>query len=92
MADCRSLDAVAQFGRDRGNALALPLGFRRGRTPNKSALGKIFRRLDVQALEAALRAWLTARGATDGHLALDGKAVAGSADGPVPVRHHRRRV
>lgn len=87
MAGCRSLDAIAQFGRDRGNALAFPLGFRRGKTPNKSALGKIFRRLDVAALDAALRTWLTARGATDGHLALDGKTLTGSRDGGVPGRH-----
>jgi hypothetical protein len=87
MAGCRSLDAIAQFGRDRGNALAFPLGFRRGKTPNKSALGKIFRRLDVFALEAALGTWLTARGATDGHLAMDGKTLTGSADGSVPGRH-----
>lgn len=87
MAGCRSLDAIAQFGRDRGNALAFPLGFRRGKTPNKSALGKIFRRLDVPALEAALRTWLAGRGATDGHLAVDGKTLTGSADGPVPRRH-----
>ena len=87
LAGCRSLDAIAQFGRDRGLALAAPLGFRRGKTPNKSALGKIFRRLDLAALEAALTAWLVARGATEGHLALDGKTLTGSADGAVPGRH-----
>jgi hypothetical protein len=49
MAGCTSLAAIAQFGRDRGNALAFPLGFRRGQTPNASALGKVFRRLDTAA-------------------------------------------
>lgn len=87
MAGCRSLAAVAQFGRDRGNAVAFPLGFRRGKTPNASALGKVFRRLDVAALEAALSAWLAGRGADTGHLALDGKTLRGSADGDVPGRH-----
>ncbi len=87
LAGCKSLDAVAPFGRDRGLALAAPLGFRRGKTPNESALGKIFRRLDLAALDAALRAWLDARGATAGHLAWDGKTLAGSADGSVPGRH-----
>ena len=87
MAGCTSLTAIAQFGRDRGNALAFPLGFRRGKTPNASALGKIFRRLNTAALDTALRTWLTARGATDGHLALDGKTLRGSADGDVPGRH-----
>jgi len=87
LAGCRSLAAVAQFGHDRGNAVAFPLGFRRGQTPNASALGKIFRRLNVPALEAALTTWLAARGATDGHLAMDGKTLTGSADGDVPGRH-----
>lgn len=87
LAGCRSFDAIAQFGRDRGLPLAAALGFRRAKTPNKSALGKIFRRLDVAALEAALRAWLEARGATAGHLALDGKTLAGSRAGAVPGRH-----
>jgi hypothetical protein len=82
-----SLEAIAQFGRDRGLPLAVALGFRRAKTPNKSALGKIFRRLDLAALEAALRAWLGGRGATAGHLALDGKTLAGSRDGTVPGRH-----
>ncbi len=87
LAGCRSLDAIAQFGRDRGLPLAAALGFRRAKTPNKSALGKIFRRLDVAAVEAALRAWLTGRGATAGHLALDGKALTGSRHADIPGRH-----
>lgn len=87
LAGCTSVAAIAQFGRDRGNALAFSLGFRRGKTPNPSALGKIFRRLDTAALDTALRTWLSARGATDGHLAVDGKTLTGSRDGSVPGRH-----
>ena len=87
LAGCKSLDAIAPFGRDRGLALAAPLGFRRAKTPNKSALGKIFRRLDVAALDAALLTWLDGRGATTGHVALDCKTLTGSADGTVPGRH-----
>jgi hypothetical protein len=92
MAGCTSLTAIAQFGRDRGNALAFPLGFRRGKTPNASALGKIFRRLDVTALDTALRTWLTARGATDGHLALDGKTLTGSRGRAVGGGPHHQRA
>ena len=51
LAGCTSLDAIAQFGRDRGLPLAAALGFRRAKTPNKATLGKLFRRLDVAALE-----------------------------------------
>ncbi len=83
LAGCLSLEAIAQFGRDHGTGLAHALGYRRRATPTKSALSKLFRRLDVAAVEAALRSWLDGRGATAaGHLALDGKTLIGSkADG-----------
>jgi hypothetical protein len=87
LAGCKTLEAIAQFGRDRGLPLAAALGFRRGKTPNKSALSKIFRRLDVAAVEAALHTWLESRGATAGHIALDGKTLTGSRQSGVPGRH-----
>jgi hypothetical protein len=88
LAGAKSLEAIAQFGRDRGLPLAHALGFRRARTPNKSALSKVFRRLDPAAVEEALRAWLTGRGATaTGHLALDGKTLIGSKADGSPGRH-----
>jgi hypothetical protein len=88
LAGAKSLEAVAQFGRDRGLPLAHALGFRRAKTPNKSALSKVFRRLDPAAVEEALRAWLTGRGATaTGHIALDGKTLIGSKADGLPGRH-----
>src|ERR1700722_16896667 len=33
MTGCKGVNAIAQFGRDRGFALAHALGFRRGKTP-----------------------------------------------------------
>jgi hypothetical protein len=45
LAGMKSLEAIAQFGRDRGEALAFALGFTRGLTPTKSCLSKLFRRL-----------------------------------------------
>jgi hypothetical protein len=87
LSGCNTLEAIAQFGRDRGLPLAAALGFRRGKTPNKSGLSKIFRRLDVAAVEAALRAWLESRGATVGHVALDGKSLNGSKQSDIPGRH-----
>src|SRR5262249_6068834 len=70
------------FGRDHGSPLAHALGFRRGKTPAKASLSKPFRRLDVDAFEAALSRWLSAR-QEDGWaaVALDGKTLRGSADG-----------
>jgi hypothetical protein len=86
---CKSYTAVAQFGRDKDAALAFALGFRRGKTPTKSRLSTLFRRLDVTAFEAALSRWLSARlGTPDGlHVCLDGKTVRGSKEGDVPGHH-----
>jgi len=54
----RSLDAIAQLGRNYGPSLAHALGFIRGKTPSKSSLSRTLRRLDAQALENALRRWV----------------------------------
>jgi hypothetical protein len=89
LAGCKSLEAIAQFGRDRGKALAHALGFTRGKTPNKSCLSKLFRRLDVAALEEVLGRWILGRVQHQGWdaIAIDGKTARGSADGDVPGSH-----
>src|SRR5271170_5505155 len=89
LAGCKSLEAIAQFGRDRGKTLAHALGFTRGKTPNKSCLSKLFRRLDVAALEEALGRWILGRVLHHGWdaIAIDGKTARGSADGDVPGVH-----
>jgi DDE_Tnp_1-associated/Transposase DDE domain len=89
LAGCQGPEAIAQFGRDHGAALAFALGFTRARTPSKSCLSKLFRRLDVAALEAALSAWVlgrVGRGDWDA-IAIDGKTARGSADGALPGAH-----
>jgi hypothetical protein len=89
LAGCKSLTAIAQFGRDHGAALAHALGFTRGKTPAKSCLSELFRALDAQALEDALAGWLRGRAAAAGWEAvcLDGKTARGSADGEAPGAH-----
>ena len=86
---CKSYTAIAQFGRDKGRVLAWALGFRRDKTPVKSRLSTLFRRLDVTAFEAALRRWVAARlGTPEGlHICLDGKTIRGSKEGDVPGHH-----
>lgn len=86
---CRSYEAIAQFGRDKGFALARLLGFRRGKTPTKSTYSVLFRRLDVVAFEAALTGWITSRLGEEelAVLALDGKTLRGSRDGELPGQH-----
>jgi len=84
----KSYTAIAQFGRDKGFALAFALGFRRGKTPTKSTLSDLFRRLDIAAFEAAVGCWVASR-LPDGelHICLDGKTVRGSKDGDAPGHH-----
>lgn len=85
----RSLESAAQFARDRGHAFRAALGFTRRDTPCKATLSNLLRRLDVGAFERALSAWIADRlGPGDAReIALDGKALRGSADGSLPGVH-----
>jgi len=88
LAGMRSLEAIAQFGRDHGPPLAHALGFTRGKTPGKSALSKLFRRLDIDAFEEALSRWLLSRQRQGWEaVAVDGQTLKGSADGEAPGVH-----
>src|SRR5262249_44764972 len=87
LAGCKSLSAIAQFGRDHGKELAFALGFTRGKTPAKSCLSDLFAALDADALERSLAAWLQARSGGWRAVALDGKTLRGSRDGAVPGTH-----
>ncbi len=86
---CKTYQAIAQFGRDKGFTLAHALGFRRGKTPTKSTYSELFRRLDVVAFEAALGRWLATRLSPEeqDRVAVDGKTLRGSRDGEVPGHH-----
>jgi hypothetical protein len=88
LAGCKSLEAIAQFGRDHGTPLLHALGFHRGDGPTKSCLSKLFRRLDIDAFEAALSRWVLSR-QQDGWqaIAVDGKTLRGSAGGDTPGVH-----
>ena len=84
----RTLGSVARLGRNYGPELLLALGFPRGRGPVKSALSRLLRRIDADALEAALARWVASRlpeGATV--VSIDGKCLCGSRDGEVPGVH-----
>src|SRR5262245_23248748 len=93
---CRSLYAIAQWGRDY-NHLAPLLGFHRPakegdgyRTPCVSELHTVFAALDVVAFEAALTRWIGARGVADlaeRTVALDGKTLRGSQGHRLPGVH-----
>jgi hypothetical protein len=84
-----SYQAIAQFGREQGVALAHLLGFRRGKTPAKSTFSVLFRMLDVHAFEQALSRWIASRlpEGAEKQISLDGKTARGSRDGDVPGQH-----
>src|SRR5436305_14083553 len=87
---CKTLTAVAQWGRDYNHLLGL-LGFtkragQRYRCPCVGELSTVYAPLDADAFEAALRRWLQA-GGSGGRVAIDGKRLRGSRDGAVPGVH-----
>src|SRR5262249_17409829 len=90
---CKSLYAVAQFGRDHADDLADWLGFRRRRTPCVATLHRVFRRLDVVRFEAVLQPLLNhclARPPAPPRreaVAVDGKTLCGSQGHQLPAVH-----
>lgn len=79
----RHLLAVAEFGRNRPE-LAKLLGFTHG-TPCCASLHYLLKALDAAALERAIARWLGVGGGQP--IAIDGKTLAGSADGDLPGLH-----
>ena len=84
----RTLGSFARLGLDYGPELLLALGFPRGRGPVKSVLSRLLRRINPNALEAALSRWLAPRLNEDADVfSIDGKTLRGSRDGEVPGVH-----
>jgi DDE_Tnp_1-associated/Transposase DDE domain len=84
----KSLAAFRRLHKDYGDGLLFALGFGRARVPSKSSFSRLLRRLDAQAVEAALTRWVGSRlpGGID-HLSLDGKTLRGSKDEGLPGQH-----
>src|SRR5687768_1802531 len=82
----KSLYAVAQFGRDRGAGFAAALGFTRDVPPCCATLHYLFKGLDREAFEAALRRWARGRCASADWEAVhvDGKELRGTQGHEVP--------
>jgi hypothetical protein len=79
LSGCRSLYAIAQFGRDRGREFALELGFTHKHTPCCATLHYLFARLDREKFESAIRNWLEVQrvqGWTT--VSIDGKTLRGT--------------
>jgi hypothetical protein len=85
---CRSLYAVAQWGRERVEDDPAFLGERGlppGRSPSVATLHRLFKRLDVPAFERAVGSRLTRTGVSPTEaLAIDGKTLRGIHGDEVP--------
>ena len=87
MSNCHSLYAIAQWGREH-EELALNLGFTRTKTPAVSTLHEVFKRLDKEAFEAALRDWAQETlGDRKEAIAIDGKSLRGIHGEELPGVH-----
>ena len=88
LSGARSLYAIAQFGRDRGQSFVRALGFTRDVPPCCATLHYLFAALDRKAFERAIRRW-TARRATASwaSMSLDGKRLRGNQGHEVPSVH-----
>ena len=86
---CRSLYAIAQFGRDRGKHFASALGFTRQTTPCCTTLHYLFAALDKAAFEDAVARWTAAAAGARGWttVSFDGKTLRGSTDVQLPGVH-----
>ena len=79
LSGCRSLYAIAQFGRDRGREFALELGFTHEQTPCCATLHYLFARLDRQKFERAIGSWLDVQRAQGwSTVSVDGKTLRGT--------------
>jgi hypothetical protein len=87
----RSLDAIAQWARERveeESEALVALGLPAGRSPSVATLHRVFKKLDVVALEAALGRWLAQTGAQPIEaIAVDGKPLRGIHGETTPGVH-----
>lgn len=75
----RSYSAIAEWGRNYGQALAQALGFSQGKTPCAATLHHIFRHLDQSAFEAQLSRWAEAVCSATGTAKLEAEAIDGKS-------------
>jgi len=88
LSGARSLEAMAQFGRDRGSTFTGLLGCTRDRSPCKATFHHVFKRLDAVVFERALTRWLRSHRARGWQaIAIDGKRLCGTQGDQLPGVH-----
>lgn len=84
----RSLEAIAQFGRDRGAAFAQAMGYGHPRSPCKATFHNVFKALGAAPFEQALSGWLRQRAAAGWErVSVDGKTLCGTTGEQLPGVH-----
>lgn len=84
----RSLEAMAQFGRDRSPGFAASLGYSRPVPPCKATFHLLFKALDAGAFEAAISRWLRGRAGSGWRaVSVDGKTLRGATGEQLPGVH-----
>ena len=87
LAGANGYEAIARFGRNRGPEFAKALGFTKTKTPCKSTLFYVFKNIDREAVEKAIRSWMISLLPQNDVLNLDGKTICSSAHGDIPGVH-----
>ena len=82
MAGARSFAAMAEWAAEQPRETLKRLGSRRGKPPSDRTYRRVFREIDVAALDRQMGEWFATRKLQPGEaLALDGKTSRGSRDG-----------
>lgn len=88
LAGGRSLEALAQFGRDRGEAFATAVGYTHRPLPCKATFHNVFKVLPAGAFARAWEPWLVGQAQAGWRaVAVDGKSLRGTTGAQLPGVH-----
>lgn len=84
----RSFLAIAEFAATLSPAVLKSLGARRDTPPSEPTIRRVLGRMPADQVDAVIGGWLIQQGlGLDTAIAVDGKALRGSADGGTPAVH-----
>ena len=89
LAGARSFTAMGEWAAEQSRENLLRLGSRRGKPPSERTYRRVFREIDVKALDRRVGQWFAKQQPLQpgNGLALDGKTVRGSRDGDQGALH-----
>jgi predicted transposase YbfD/YdcC len=88
LAGAKGFDAIAQWAKNVGYEVRLRLGAKRRKPPSEPTVRRVLKAIGVAKFETTVGQWFRQQGDLRGKgVALDGKALRGSADGDGPQKH-----